>query len=295
MPKLVIQEGDQQSVFELFEDEATIGRGAASGIQVVDSRASKHHAVVRRVGGRIKLVDLESKNGTRVNGEFRNQRWLAGGDVITIGDLHMRFEDADAPAAVAQARPALQAAALVSAPAAAPSRAVPEARPTGGGGGGGARAGSRRDRERDREGDDDDRDRRGGRRKSDNSALVAVGMGAAALVVGTILFWMLSHSGAGVNARAQQAAKRLYAEGKHDEALALLEKEGDPSRPDEYRSVQELIDTWRAEKSHEGDIAKAQQAMDIYRKIEFDRIEQHKNHLTDVQLEIGRASCRERV
>ena len=53
MPKLVIQEGAQQSVFELFEDEATIGRGAANAIQVVDSRASKHHAVTSSIAAQV--------------------------------------------------------------------------------------------------------------------------------------------------------------------------------------------------------------------------------------------------
>ena len=101
MPKLLIQEGGQQSVFELFDDEVTIGRGAANVIQVADPRSSKHHAVVRRLHGRPKLIDFESRNGTRVNGEFRNQRWLEHGDVVSIGEMTMTYDASDVPAAAA--------------------------------------------------------------------------------------------------------------------------------------------------------------------------------------------------
>src|SRR5207244_9211471 len=93
--KLMIQEGGQQSLFELFDDEVSIGRGAANQVQVADNHSSKHHAVIRRLHGRPKLVDLESKNGTRVNGEFRNQRWLEHGDVITIGALTITYDGSD--------------------------------------------------------------------------------------------------------------------------------------------------------------------------------------------------------
>ena len=37
MPKLLIEEGGQASVFELFEDEVTIGRGASNAVQVADA------------------------------------------------------------------------------------------------------------------------------------------------------------------------------------------------------------------------------------------------------------------
>ena len=61
MARLTISEGGQSSVFELLDDEVTIGRGASSSVQVADDHASKNHAVIRKVGGRAKLVDLDSK------------------------------------------------------------------------------------------------------------------------------------------------------------------------------------------------------------------------------------------
>ena len=157
MPKLVIEEGGQQSVFELFEDEATIGRGAANAIQVADARASKQHAVVRRVAGRVKLVDLESKNGTRVNGEFRNQRWLESGDVISIGDLQLTFDGSDAAAAVAApASRAVPAPSLVSASGGVSVASPARSHAPRSGGSASGRSGSRRAR------DDDDEDEGGG-------------------------------------------------------------------------------------------------------------------------------------
>jgi hypothetical protein len=201
VPKILIQEGGQQSVFELFDDEITIGRGAANAIQVADGHASKHHAVVRRLGGRVKLVDLESKNGTRVNGEFKNQRWLAHGDVVAIGAMTMTFDGSDlaaVPVAAAYAAPA-----VVSGPAlavmAAPAPAAPAA----------PRTTTRRVRDDDRgdRGDRGDREERprGVPRRSNNNAVVAMMVGAGVIGLIVILILMVG-GGAGKNALALRTA-----------------------------------------------------------------------------------------
>jgi len=68
-----------------------IGRGAENDITLDDPKASKAHCVVEQVGDRWKMVDLGSKNGTRVNGRTRNKAWLEHGDVIRIGAAELRF------------------------------------------------------------------------------------------------------------------------------------------------------------------------------------------------------------
>lgn len=87
MPTFEIQDAGSQRLHEVFdhEHEVTIGRGAANTVQLQDGGASKHHATLRHLSGHWKLIDLESRNGTAVNGQLKNQRWLMDGDQIQIG------------------------------------------------------------------------------------------------------------------------------------------------------------------------------------------------------------------
>ncbi len=118
MPRFYIAEDAGESVYEIFDDEVSLGRGAANGMQIHDSHASKMHAVVRKMQGHWKLVDLESKNGTRVNGTFRNQHWLRDGDTIAIGTSTLRYDAQGSP----QGSPAAAAGVAVAARPAVPAR-----------------------------------------------------------------------------------------------------------------------------------------------------------------------------
>ena len=91
MPNLTIRENGSESVFQIAEDRATIGRGEHNDVRIADPRASKEHCRLVQAGGRWKVIDLESHNGTRVNGEYRNKAWLDHGDVIVIGQSEIRF------------------------------------------------------------------------------------------------------------------------------------------------------------------------------------------------------------
>jgi Inner membrane component of T3SS, cytoplasmic domain len=91
VPNLRIRDGGREYTFQIEGDAATVGRGDTNDIDLEDAKASKEHFRVERVGQRWKLVDLESKNGTRVNGEFKNKAWLGHGDLVTIGTAEMRF------------------------------------------------------------------------------------------------------------------------------------------------------------------------------------------------------------
>ncbi|MGE0193925.1 MAG: FHA domain-containing protein [Planctomycetota bacterium] len=91
MPRLTIQEAGEPVEYDILDPEVTIGRGAANSVQLTANGVSKHHAVVRRVRGRMKLVDLESLNGTVVNGRALNQRWLMDGDTIRVGEATLTY------------------------------------------------------------------------------------------------------------------------------------------------------------------------------------------------------------
>jgi hypothetical protein len=76
----------------LGPEPLTIGRLPESAVMVTDPNASRRHAEIRRVGNDVVLVDLNSTNGTRVNGATIRERKLADGDQIVIGTTVLRFE-----------------------------------------------------------------------------------------------------------------------------------------------------------------------------------------------------------
>jgi hypothetical protein len=76
----------------LGPEPLTIGRLPESSVMVTDPNASRRHAEIRRVGTDVVVVDLNSTNGTRVNGATIRERKLADGDQIVIGTTVLRFE-----------------------------------------------------------------------------------------------------------------------------------------------------------------------------------------------------------
>ena len=76
-----------------------MGRLDTNDIPVKDTKASREHAKIYKQGDQYAIVDLNSSNGTFVNGEKITKRILKPGDVIEIGVVKMRFEDPEAEAA----------------------------------------------------------------------------------------------------------------------------------------------------------------------------------------------------
>jgi Protein of unknown function (DUF3662)/FHA domain len=70
----------------------SIGRSSACDIALDDASASRRHAELRRRGGKTVLVDLDSTNGTLVNGRRVREAPLRAGDRITIGTTTIVFE-----------------------------------------------------------------------------------------------------------------------------------------------------------------------------------------------------------
>jgi len=63
----------------------TIGREEGNTIQLNDERVSRFHVKIQEDDGRLVVTDLESTNGTRVNGHPCNLKILRYGDTIAIG------------------------------------------------------------------------------------------------------------------------------------------------------------------------------------------------------------------
>jgi pSer/pThr/pTyr-binding forkhead associated (FHA) protein len=92
MARLVISDGSSSRTVEL-EATTVAGRAPENKIVIDDKQASRRHFQIDRVEFGFKLVDLESRNGTRVNDRSVNQALLRPGDRIQIGHHVLTFED----------------------------------------------------------------------------------------------------------------------------------------------------------------------------------------------------------
>ncbi len=80
------------NVFPLLDAEQTIGRAPTNQISIADGSVSSVHARILRTAEGFVLEDLQSRNGTFVNGEkVDGKRPLADGDLIRLGKIIMTF------------------------------------------------------------------------------------------------------------------------------------------------------------------------------------------------------------
>ena len=103
-PRLLVLSGPlKDSTISLSEGEVTVGRDASNGIAVVDPSVSRKHCLVSWSEGRFRVRDLDSRNGTLVNGNGIEEQWLEHGDQIATGDSSFLFLlDEDVTAAVSR-------------------------------------------------------------------------------------------------------------------------------------------------------------------------------------------------
>ena len=95
MPSLfVIRGADQGAKFELQTENVLLGRDRASDIQLRDSEVSRRHAEFHQSGGEFTVQDLESSNGTFVNGRRVQRQTLASGDQVQTGTTVMLYTGA---------------------------------------------------------------------------------------------------------------------------------------------------------------------------------------------------------
>jgi transcriptional regulator with GAF, ATPase, and Fis domain len=81
------------SRFPLDQEIVVIGRAASVDIALTDRNASGSHCRIRHEKGRHVVYDLDSQNGTWVNGKRIRRRILKGGDVLAIGKTQLRYGD----------------------------------------------------------------------------------------------------------------------------------------------------------------------------------------------------------
>ena len=81
----VIEGVDKGRRFANLELPITIGREDGNVIRLADDRVSRFHVKIQEYQGQLVLMDLDSTNGTRVNGETVQLRLLRPGDRISVG------------------------------------------------------------------------------------------------------------------------------------------------------------------------------------------------------------------
>src|SRR5689334_9491231 len=91
----VLDGADRGQIFEELEAPVTIGREEGNSVQLNDERISRFHIKIQEDQGKLVLTDLESTNGTRVNGEDTQLRILKFGDVISVGRSVLLFGTKD--------------------------------------------------------------------------------------------------------------------------------------------------------------------------------------------------------
>jgi Nif-specific regulatory protein len=95
-PSLVAIEGPLIGhTFSLPNGDWTIGRGAQNHLDLPDKAVSRDHCVIKRSSGVVRVVDLNSHNGTFVNGQKITERELAQNDRLQAGASVFLFRDAD--------------------------------------------------------------------------------------------------------------------------------------------------------------------------------------------------------
>ena len=102
MAKLVVlSAGMTGRTQELKVDKTTIGRVEDNTFQIAEPSVSSHHCEVLLRGSDVVVRDLNSTNGTFINGEKVTESVIKPGQILRLGQIEMRLET-DAPAGPAK-------------------------------------------------------------------------------------------------------------------------------------------------------------------------------------------------
>ncbi len=92
MPKMIVSiDGVVIKEAQLTKDRTTLGRRPYNDIVIDNLAVSGEHAVMQMSGADVQLEDLNSTNGTYVNGKAIKKQQLQNGDTIEIGKYKIRF------------------------------------------------------------------------------------------------------------------------------------------------------------------------------------------------------------
>ena len=99
MPKMIVSiDGVVIKEVQLTKDRTSLGRRPYNDIVIDNLAVSGEHAVLQLAGNEVHLEDLNSTNGTYVNGKAVKKQLLQNGDTVEIGKYKIKYinESADA-------------------------------------------------------------------------------------------------------------------------------------------------------------------------------------------------------
>ncbi len=94
IPRLIAISGAMKgTAFDLTQDEISIGRDVSNTVSLNDPSVSRRHCLLRKNGSTniFQVIDLESYNGTFVNGLPVAEQAVTNGDQISLGDIRFIF------------------------------------------------------------------------------------------------------------------------------------------------------------------------------------------------------------
>ncbi len=99
MPKMIVSiDGVVIKEVQLTKDRTTLGRRPYNDIVIDNLAVSGEHAVLQLTGNEVYLEDLNSTNGTYVNGKAVKKQLLQNNDTVEIGKYKIKFMN-EAPGA----------------------------------------------------------------------------------------------------------------------------------------------------------------------------------------------------
>src|SRR5580698_8739749 len=106
MAKLVVltQSMAGRSV-ELTAERTTVGRVEENAFQIAEPSVSSRHAEILLRGSDIVVKDLNSTNGTFINGEKITEAVLKPGQTLRLGNIELKLDTGNAPASAAPSAP----------------------------------------------------------------------------------------------------------------------------------------------------------------------------------------------
>jgi pSer/pThr/pTyr-binding forkhead associated (FHA) protein len=92
MPKMIVSiDGVVIKEVQLTKDRTTLGRRPYNDIVIDNLAVSGEHAVLQMSGNEVYLEDLNSTNGTYINGKAVKKQLLANADTIEIGKYKIKY------------------------------------------------------------------------------------------------------------------------------------------------------------------------------------------------------------
>jgi len=89
---LLLSAGMTGRTHELKVDKTTIGRVEDNTFQISEPSVSSHHCEVLLRGSDVVVRDLNSTNGTYINGEKVTEKVIKPGQILKLGQIEMRLE-----------------------------------------------------------------------------------------------------------------------------------------------------------------------------------------------------------